>query len=46
MNEKVQEMFAAETEEVRELVEAHRLKLKEGGESLENNEVQNQRYQR
>lgn len=45
-NEKVQDLFAAETAEVREEVEAYRLKLKEKGDSEDDVESQNQRYQR
>lgn len=46
INEKVQELFAAETEEVRAQVEAHRIKLKEKGEDLGSDEAQNQQFQR
>lgn len=46
MNEMVQEMYAAETAEVREQVEVHRLKVKEGGDDQSSDETQNKRYQR
>lgn len=45
-NEKVQDLFAAEMAEVREEVEAYHLKLKEKGDSKDDVESQNQRYQR
>lgn len=45
-NEKVQSLYAVECQEVRELVEAHRQKLKEKGGTLSNSEEQNQSYQR
>lgn len=46
MNELIQELYAAETKEVREQVEAHRQKLKEKVYTKENGEAQNQLYQR
>lgn len=46
MNDMVQDLYEAETAEVREKVEEHRLKLKVKGDCVDDDEGQNQCYQR